>query len=260
MLQQAIAYLHYLIKGKTRYYIHSPFVYELCEEVLYDARYFYAYDDIATVRKAYLRQHDFLSLTDFGAGARQGGIQSQVRISDLVKRVAVSEAQGELLFRLVNYFEPQYILELGTSLGISTMYMSCARKQSNIHTIEGSASVAALARNMFDKLHLYNVHIHIGEFSALLPSVLAKMPQIDMALLDGNHRYEPTIAYFEQILPLLHNNSVVIVDDIRWSSDMTKAWQYIKAHPRVRVTLDFFRFGLVFFRAEQAKEDFMLYF
>jgi predicted O-methyltransferase YrrM len=76
--------------------------------------------------------------------------------------------------------------------------------------------------------------------------------------VDGNHQKEATLRYFKLCLPKVHENSLLIFDDIYWSRGMKEAWNEIKAHPEVTVTVDLFWIGLVYFRKGQVKEDFVI--
>lgn len=257
--KQIIDYLQYLLQAKTKYYIHSPFVYELCEAVIYDRRHYYYFDDIEYVRSKLLQNNTQISITDFGAASHINKKNTRL-VSQLAQSVAVPPNEGRLLFRLVNYFQPQTIVELGTNIGISTLYLANANRQTTVHTIEGNEMVAQIAKEVFAPFALKKLTQHIGRFEDVLPKLLPKLPNLDMVLFDGNHRFEPTVAYFEQCLPYINNNTVFIFDDIYWSDEMKQAWAYIKAHPQVTITIDLFKLGLVFFRKEQKKENFKLYF
>jgi precorrin-6B methylase 2 len=152
-------------------------------------------------------------------------------------------------------------IELGTSLGISACYQGLALKQHQGHliTIEGAPELNKIALQHFEQLALTQTITAVtGTFDETLPTLLNQINTIDYAFIDGNHRYEPTIKYFNWLLPKMHNNSLIVFDDIYWSKGMTKAWEEIKAHPQVSVTVDLFFIGLVFFRKEQVKEHFKL--
>lgn len=254
------SYFRYLLRAKTKYYIHSPFVYELSEDVIYDKRRYYAFDDIAYIRGLLLASDAKIQTRDFGAGSHAHNDTQTRLVRHLAQDVAVPQRVGELLFRLVNYYQPQQILELGTSLGIGTLYMAMACKQAQVTTIEGCPETAQLAAQLFQKLELTKIAAKIGNFDDILPHILTQIPQLDFVFFDGNHQYEPTLRYFEQCLPKIHANTVFVFDDIYWSPDMARAWQSIKQHPQVSVTIDLYRLGLVFFRQGQAKENFTLYF
>ncbi len=121
----------------------------------------------------------------------------------------------------------------------------------HLHTIEGNGSVLDLARESFQKAGIGNISTHQGAFREKLPEVLHQMNSLDLLYLDGDHRCDSTLAYFEQCLAKVTNDSLFILDDIHWSRGMEEAWVSIQEHPSVTLTLDLFRFGLVFFRREQ---------
>src|SRR5581483_3128349 len=168
-------------------------------------------------------------------------------VSSIARHAAKSKKWAQLLFRIVNYYQPKTILELGTSLGISTSYMAMANPHARIVTAEGSAAIAAQAQQNFHSLHLSSVHQVTGNFDVTLPSIIKSLPHLDLAFIDGNHRYEPTLHYFEQLLPSLHDGSIVILDDIHWSEGMEKAWKEVQENNKVRLSIDLFFIGLVFF-------------
>lgn len=255
------SYLHYLLSAKTKYYLHSPFVYELAEEVIYDQRQYYAFNDLAHIRAALLNSNTELQTTDWGAGSNGQQVSYKKRlVRQLAHQVAVSPQIGKLLFRLVNRYQPQQILELGTSIGIGTLYMAMACKKARITTIEGCPETANFASQLFQKLQIQNVAPKVGNFDDILSNLLETIPQVDIVFFDGNHQYEPTLRYFELCLTKIHANTIFIFDDIHWSPDMERAWEIIKQHPKVTITIDLYRVGLVFFRQGQAKENFTLYF
>jgi predicted O-methyltransferase YrrM len=150
------------------------------------------------------------------------------------------------------------MIELGTSLGITTCYLAKAAKKSNIVTIEGNPALACIAKQGFQKLAIQNITSKTGSFDAHLLSTLTSFKQVDFILFDGNHRLAPTMQYFEQALPFVTENSVFVFDDIYWSDEMKQAWQKIKENPKVTITIDLYEMGLVFFRMGQRKQHFKL--
>lgn len=258
-LQLAFRYLRYLLGAKTKYYIHSTFVYELIEEVLSDERNYYAFLDIEYLRKKLLASGDEITVTDYGAGSKvmKG---KQRKIWEIAKYSAIRPSFGRLLFGLATYLKPKQILELGTSLGISTLYLAKAQSKAAVTTLEGCPHLSAYARRNFEILKTPNVEVITGDFKNTLPQYLQRQPILDLVFFDGNHRKEATLDYFNQCLPHIRNTSCFVFDDIHWSTEMEAAWEAIKAHPKVTVTIDVFKVGLVFFHQEQAKEHFELYY
>ena len=182
-------------------------------------------------------------------------------MTQLAAAALKSKKYAQLLFRLVKHYGPKTIIELGTSLGVTTSYLAAARSSSQIITIEGSEAIAEIARNNFQKLQLSNIQSLQGNFDAVLPSVIQQLSSIDLAYVDGNHRYQPTLHYFEQILEKTNSHSILVFDDIHWSEEMEKAWEEIKAHPAPQYTIDIFFLGFVFFPKEfKVKQNFTLLF
>jgi predicted O-methyltransferase YrrM len=237
-------YLHAL-NGKG-HGIHSPFVFDFVRNVLNEKTVFPEYGSVEALRAKLLRNYSTITLDDYGAGSMTG-TSSQRTVSSITKRTAKSPKLGQLLFRMARYFRPKQILELGTSMGISTAYLASGSPFSSVVTAEGSDAVAAFAAENFASLDLKNISIVKGNFDNTLSEIIASTPQIDMAFVDGNHRLEPTLRYFNQLLPNLTDSSVIIFDDIHWSSEMERAWSAIKDNDRVTATIDLFFFGLVFF-------------
>lgn len=259
-MHQLFAYLRYWLRSGTAHGLHSPFVYGLYTTVICHDGEFGAYRRIEARRRELLAASQMIAVTDFGAGSQVAGAGGkQRRVRDIARHAAKPPRLAQLLFRLVNHFQPATILELGTSLGLTTAYLAAAASRSQVITFEGCPNVAAVARETFARLQLRNVRLVEGNLDATLPATLQALGKpVDFVFFDGNHRYEPTLRYFEQCLANAHENSVFVLDDIHWSAEMERAWAAIKAHPAVTVTVDLFYVGLVFFRKAQPKQDFWL--
>lgn len=255
-LWRAKQYAKHLSKAKNRHGIHSPFVYKLLDEVVYDKTNYSEYGKIESIRKNLLSRKDEIEITDLGAGSTVN--TSNVRkVSDIAKNSAKSGKWGELLFRLANHFQPQTMVELGTSLGIGSLYQSLGNPQGNLTTFEGCPNTAKIAKQQFETAKVQLTVIE-GNFDDTLQPYLDSIETLDWAFIDGNHQKEPTIRYFNQCLEKCHNDSVLLFDDIYWSQGMAEAWQNIKADKRVTVTLDLFQVGIVFLRKQQPKQDFII--
>ena len=207
-----------------------------------------------------LSSKESIEVLDLGAGSRVS--KSNLRsIKSIAKNAEKPAKFGKLFFRMIERFQPETILELGTSLGVTTLYLSKARPESEIITFEGCPETAKVAERNFAKAGAKNIRMVVGNIDQTLPEVVKTLKNpIDFAYFDANHRYEPTVRYFNDCLPYINNDSVFIFDDIYWSEGMTQAWEEIKQHPQVTLTVDLFWIGLVFFRTEQAKENFTLRF
>ena len=249
--QLAKKYLHYYLtaaNGKG-HGMHSPFVFQFILHVLNNKSGYIAPVEIEAVRKQLLSNKAILHIDDFGAGSRTTATKQRT-VQQVAQSALKSKKYAQLLARLAKHYNAKTILELGTSLGITTAYFSKAVPSASITTIEGSSAIAAIAAENFNALHLKNIQLLRGSFDDVLPSLIPHLSSIDLAYIDGNHRYHPTMNYFHALLPALHNSSVLVFDDIHWSVEMEQAWEEIKSHPSVRCTVDIFFLGFVFFRSE----------
>lgn len=251
--QLAKKYLHYHItahNGKG-HGMHSPFVFGFILHVLNNKSGYVPPAEIEALRRNLLNDKTVLTIEDMDAGSRTSSTK-QRSVQRLAASALKPKKYAQLLFRLVKHYDPKTILELGTSLGITTAYLATANPNAQVTTVEGSDAVAEAAQKNFDALQLKNIQLRTGNFDDVLPSVLRHLlsPFLDLAYLDGNHRYQPTLNYFHQLLPHLHNDSILVFDDIHWSKEMETAWEEIKAHPSVRCTVDVFFLGFAFFRSE----------
>ena len=251
------AYLRHLHHAGNRHDVHSPFVFALVNEVLRKRTPREEFADIEKLRTELLADRETIAVTDLGAGSRRGNTQ-QRQIGEIAKNSLKPRRQAEMLARLVRYFKPATVLELGTSLGTTTLYLSRAAQKGRVRTIEGCPAIAAIAQQNFNVYRAENITSHVGPFVEQLPGVLSSLDRLDFAFIDGHHAAEPTLNYFEQCLARSLNDTVFIFDDIHWSESMEEAWAAIKLHPKVTVTIDLFHFGIVFLRKEQQREHFVL--
>lgn len=252
-------YLQFLLASKNEHSLHSPFVFELYTKIIQAKTEYLAFKAIENLRKKLLRNRTVIEITDFGAGSRFYKT-NQREICQIAKNAEKNPKFGKLLFRLITFFKPATIFDLGTSLGITTIYESKAYEFSNIFTFEGCPATAEIARKNFEELNCNNVEIIVGNLDETLPQKLAHIEQLDFAFFDANHRFEPTVRYFELCLEKVTEKSVFVLDDIHWSKEMHEAWWVIKNHPEVMISIDLFYVGLVFFRKNQPKQDFVLRF
>ena len=197
-----------------------------------------------------------INITDYGKGSSV--FKSNVRkVSDIAKIAGITKKKAALLLRMADYFNPNNILEIGTSVGLGTSVLSIGNPDAQIVTLEGCKKTAEVAIALFSQNHLNNIELVVGNFNETLSDIL-KNRQFDLIYFDGNHQKEATLNYFNQCLETVHNNSIFIFDDIHWSPEMQLAWEEIKIHPKVTITIDTYFWGLVFFRKEQEKQHFMI--
>jgi predicted O-methyltransferase YrrM len=255
-------YLHYYLTASNSkgHRIHSPFVFDFIKNVLNDNRNFYSYQQVESLRAQLLKNEKIIEVEDFGAGSAMSKTNRRT-VSEIVRSAAKSEKSGRLLFRIANYYQPKTMIELGTSAGLSSAYLASALPDSKLITIEGSSAMAEIAKKNLSSLGLSNIELIAGNFDDILPKILEKHPVIDLAFIDGNHRKEPTLNYFNSLVQHIADFSVLIFDDIHWSSDMEAAWQKIKNDGKVMLTIDLFFLGIVFFKSDfKTKQHFIIRF
>lgn len=253
----AKSYLKFLWNSKNEHGVHSPFVFDLITKCFYDKTKYPEYNILKEYRNSLLENKNTIEVTDFGAGSRV--FKSNTRqISKIAKTAGITSKRAELLFRIVKYFQPESILEIGTSLGLATSALSLGHSKSKIITLEGCSNTISIAKEQLQLQNLNNIKFINTEFSSYLKSLNLKSEIYNLIYFDGNHSKKATLDYFELLLPTITNDSIWIFDDIHWSLDMEEAWEIIKNHPKVKVTIDTFQWGIVFFRAEQEKEHFVI--
>ena len=249
--QIALKYFQYYFTSSNGkgHGIHSPFVFHFINKILNDKRHYPEYDVIENLRQKLLKDQTILTIEDFGAGSSVNKT-NQRTISSIAKNAVKNKKYGQLFFRMVKEYKPRTILELGTSLGITTSYLAITNPAVNIITMEGAKEVAAIAEENFKTLKLQNIELVKRNFDDSLLSVIYYLSSIDFAFIDGNHRREPTERYFQQLISKANNDSIFVFDDIHWSKEMEQAWETIKKDEAVRCSIDLFFIGIIFFRKE----------
>jgi len=260
--QLAFKYLKYWLtatNGKG-HGVHSPFVFDFITNVLNDKREFDCFHAIESLREELKKNNVEINVPDFGAGSRKQ-LNNKRKISAIATSSLKPKKYSQLLFRIAHYYKPALMLELGTSLGITTSYLSFANPDAAITTMEGAPEVASVAKNNFKQLHLSNIQVKKGNFDETLEAVIHQLSAVDFAFIDGNHRKQPTLNYFDQLISLSTPSTIFIFDDIHWSKEMEEAWHEIQQHTAVTLTIDLFFIGIVFFRTEQKiKQHFIVRF
>lgn len=248
-------YIKFWLKSTNQHGVHSPFVYNLITKCFYDKTKYSDYKLLKAYRHNLLKSKETIEVTDLGARSRV--MKHNTRsISKITKTAGSTLKRNQLLYRIIKYLNIESTLELGTSLGISTYAMVLANSKNNIITVEGCPNTISYTKSIFKNLNVDDPIFKQGSFKSIIPKL--EQPHFDLIFFDGHHDKEATIGYFQFLLDKIHNDSVFIFDDIYWSKGMTEAWEFIKNHPKVKVTVDTFFWGFVFFRKEQEKQHFTI--
>jgi len=261
-LQITKKYFQYYISASNGkgHGIHSPFVFDFILHVLNDKHQYECFEKIEAQRSKLLRDTRFINVEDFGAGSAV--IKTSKRA---IHKIAASSLKhkkySQLLFRIVQYYKPATIIELGTSFGTTSAYLAYGNEDAILYTLEGAASIAAIAEQNFAELEINNVKLVRGDFGKTLPGLLAEIKTINLAFIDGNHRKQPTLDYFSMLISHSNSSTIIILDDIHWSKGMEEAWEAICRHPAVTLTIDLFFIGLVFINPDfKVKQQFQIRF
>ncbi len=258
--QLAGKYCKYFITARNGkgHGIHSPFVFDFVTNVLNDKTPYPCYKEIESLRNKLLHNDSIINVEDFGAGSATLPFKER-RTKDIARSSLKNKKIAQLLFRIAKYYKAENIIELGTSLGITTSYLANAKKNVHVYTFEGAKEIAAVANQNFDSLHLKNITQIQGNFDEMLVSTLAQISSIDLAFIDGNHRKEPTLQYFDLLSEKAGSSTIFIFDDIHWSVGMEEAWRLIQESAKVTLSIDLFFIGLVFFNKDfKVKQHFSI--
>lgn len=246
-------YIKYRVKAKNRHGIHSPYVYAISDIALTHS----IPVELKKQRKQLLEKldacHEKITITDHGVGSKY--LSSKRSIRSIAKTSASRGKYGWFLYRLARHIQPKNILELGTSLGIGSWHLIQGAPSSSLTTIEGCPETARFAAKTIEPLA--GVELIQSTFIDFIAN-LAPTYQADLIFIDGHHDGEALLNYVTLLLPHCHDETVFILDDIRWSNSMYHAWQRLQEDTRFHVSIDFFRMGVLSKRPAQQKEHFTL--
>jgi predicted O-methyltransferase YrrM len=254
----ALRYLKYstLSHHKRGHGIHSPFIFDVVSRVFRNKTDPAIVLKIEQIRKRLLSDKRNIEVNDLGSGAGKLKKNSR-RVSDIAGKSPVSRKYGKLLSKMAAEFGKTSIIELGTSIGISTMYMASS-SEATVYTIEGCHETAGIALDNFREAGITNIRLQEGSFDFVLPGLLKQGIIPGLVFIDGDHRKAPVIKYFNEIEKVAVNDTVIIIDDINYSKEMAEAWNELKHHKRVSATIDVFRMGVIFFREGIVKKNYVI--
>jgi predicted O-methyltransferase YrrM len=259
-LRYSLKYIRYFLfaKHKKGHGIHSPFIYNLVSKVFNNENKPENLKEVINIHNKYLKSRKYLEFENMGAGSNYDKPE-KLKLGKIIRRSSINKKYGTLIYNLVTYFNPGNILELGSSVGISSAYIAQASPKSNFKSIEGITEKIQVAKKISLELNQKTDFIH-GNFDNILDSVLEKYEKLDLVFFDGNHTKQSTLNYFNSCLNKSHHETIFIFDDIHWSKEMEEAWEIIKNNKKVKVSIDIFRMGLIFFRKELSYQQYVIKF
>ena len=243
----------YLRSGNTKGYgVHSPYLFYIARAILPETGRYYCYDEIESLRTELLRSREEVGVRDYGVG---GELR---RVSKIARRALKPMREAQVLFRLVNMLKAKTIVELGTSLGVTTAYLASADSRAEVWTFEGSEALTDIAQRGWKKLGLHNIKVVQGNIDETLPLEEREWGVVDFAFMDANHRREATVHYFDLLARHAGEKSIFVVDDIRYNREMWDAWCAICGREYVTARMDLGSMGLVFFDTHFPKQEFRI--
>jgi len=237
--------------------IQSPFVFNLVSKVFRNKENPDIVRIVETIRKKLISDQRLIIVKDFGAGSKKMKTDFR-KVSDIARYSSVPEKYGKFLAGLSEAFGRKEIIEFGTSLGISTMYMAAANAVATVHTMEGCNAISEIAGKNFKEAGINNIRILTGPFDEVLQEIENLNVKPGLVFIDGNHRKEPLLEYFTRMVNISDENTVIVIDDIYSSDEMGDAWNEIKKNKKISFTVDIFRMGLVFFREGMTHHDYII--
>lgn len=250
-------YITHFLKAHNAHGIHSPFVFDLYNKVIKQKKRSSEFREIEQLRKELLQDNREIVTCDLGSGSAVLPNPKR-KIADIAKHFSSPTKDARFFYKLCQYLQPKTIIELGTSLGLTTSYLAKAAPDARIVSLEGCPETAKVARQNFEKANINNVEVVVGNIDMTLCSTFPRIGKLDLAYIDANHTYDATLRYFNQLIDGCNNESCLIFDDIYQKEEMTAAWEEICNSHRANVVLDLFNFGIVFPRLEQRKQYFRL--
>jgi predicted O-methyltransferase YrrM len=252
---QLIEYIKYLFHSQTKHAIHSPYVFSIVNNALTKKQNENTKNKINHLIKSLKKSNKTIQITDFGAGSRS--LKNNFRtVKSIVKTSASKKRYAKLLFQMSDHFKPTHILELGTNLGIGSIHLSLGNPDAKIISVDADKNLLALAQENLNTIPCKNVHLIHSTFNDFLET---NKHVFDLIFIDGHHDGKALLEYMKILKKFSHNDTVFILDDIRWSKGMLQAWETICKSEDFHVTLDFFKMGIVIPRKQQAKEHFIIH-
>ncbi len=247
-------YLEYFLKVVDRRSLQSPFMFGFYNELIQALEENERQLDIEAVRQQLYNADSIVSGIDYGAGSRI----SSVSIADIAKYGISTEKECRMLYALAQMTGAKTIVELGTSVGLATSYLSRANDKAKVVTFEGNDTLTKIAKGLFQQMYCENVELIEGDIDETLPNFLNGFDDIDMAVIDANHTGEALWNYFNLLKEKMSTSGIIVIDDIRWSPDMYKTWKKLISCPDVTISVEFLLCGVVFFQKRLLKQHYIL--
>ena len=249
-----LEYIKYRLNAKGRHGIHSPFIYDMVDKCFRTPINTEDKLKIKSLIHSLKVDRRSLNIQDFGAGSKKLG--NVRKVNQLLRTSSSIGKFGKLFYQIAKHYQPESILEFGTSIGIGSIHFAAGNKNTQVLTVEACPETFAIAQENFAKIGLENVEGVNSTFDAFLSS--QPKTQFDIIFIDGHHDGTALLNYCKSLKSTIHDETLIIVDDIRWSQSMFDAWTTLKNSDEFHVSIDLFRMGIISPRPFQEKEHFIL--
>ncbi|MBL6660955.1 MAG: class I SAM-dependent methyltransferase [Crocinitomicaceae bacterium] len=246
-----LEYIKYRLNAKYLHGVHSPFVYDFMKNAMgiyikeqHQKEILQCISNVNSNKKEIIVQ-------DYGAKSKK--LKGKRSVREIFKTSSSYGKNALLLYRISNYFKPKRILELGTSIGIGSLHLHLGYPSAHITSVEGCQETFNLAKQ---NLESTNIELINSTFYDYIKSLNEE--SFDLIFIDGHHDGEALKYYLKLLSDYIHNDTIIVLDDIRWSNSMYNAWNKIKLEKKYHLSMDFFRMGILMKRPQQEKEYFIL--
>ena len=248
--------LYRSIRYRKGFGVHSPFVFNLITKVIEERCGYYSFNEIELLRKQLLFRNEYITYPD----RRNKGKMRRRRIGEIVKREAIRPKHGALLFRLANYFKSKHILQLGPTMGLSTLYLTSYATDVRCIALESVPEFAAIAEQDYQKGARNPIDLRVGSYRQLLPKALEEMEQLDFVFFNTLYEPEDNLWLFNECIKHVHDGTLFVFEGIKENRKMRQLWHDVCLHPDVTVTLDLYSLGIIVFHKKLHKKDYIVYF
>ena len=257
MVSDIFRYLKFIMHTRNHkgHGVHSPFSFDFITNVMNETAPFYIFSKIEYQRNSLAQDTTEFFITDLGTGNDR-----TTSLKELIKREVKPRKYGQLLFRIVNHYQSKNILELGTSIGITTAYLASVDSRAKCSTIEGSKTKQQIAKSLHKDLKINNIKYICDNIDNCLEDIVKEYEYLDFVYFDANHTQEATKRYYDICVTKIHDKSVFVFDDIHWSNDMEIFWNELIKDERIKVSFELYGMGIVFFNSRIPKQQYKLYF
>lgn len=251
---QVNAFIRHWLYEVDDHSVHSPYFYDLYTKHV-NRKHRHDLPVMEDLRRELEHNKTVLEIEDMGAGVN--GQKKYTRTIGQVARTSATPYRRAMFYLdLLYYCNAKRVVELGTSLGLTTLYLA-QKADAEIFTFEGSHAIANVALTNFEWSGKKNITLIEGNLNQTLHRFLEPTTKIDFALVDANHRYVPTLEYYRQLTRRLKSSSLMVIDDIHRSEEMEKAWQEIRTDTLVYGSIDLFYCGILCFDPALNKQHYI---